>query len=98
MERCHEIIADGGCELDKGWTGPLLDLVPSSSKTPQFQITESFVNEMLELYKQGKSLPRRIVWEIVLGCQHAIAAETSMVEVALDEGITCDVIGDTHGT
>ncbi|KIM31122.1 hypothetical protein M408DRAFT_253902 [Serendipita vermifera MAFF 305830] len=52
---------------------------------------------MEEWFKAGKYLARRIVWEIVLGCFEACVQEESLHEVVLQEGMTCDVIGDTHG-
>lgn len=77
----------------------LEEIPPKDPKSKQkaYKITEKFVNEMLEHYKNGKSLPRRFVWEIVLGCHDAVEKEQSMVDVVLEEGVTCDVIGDTHG-
>ena len=52
---------------------------------------------MLAWFKEGKSLPRRYVWEIVLGAYSHFVKEESLVEVNLEEGMTCDVIGDVHG-
>jgi hypothetical protein len=37
------------------------------------------------------------VWEIVLGAYDLFAKEESMVDVRLEDGMTCDVIGDVHG-
>lgn len=53
---------------------------------------------MIEWFKEGKTLPRRYVWEIVLGAFNLFAAEESLVKLDLEEGMTCDVIGDVHGT
>lgn len=53
---------------------------------------------MIQWFKDGKTLPKRYVWEIVLGAYEQFAKEESMVEVRLEEGMTCDVIGDVHGT
>lgn len=52
---------------------------------------------MLKWYADGKSLPRRYVWEIVLGAYDAFKKEESMVEVTVQDGETADVIGDVHG-
>ncbi|KAG9005247.1 hypothetical protein FRB94_001665 [Tulasnella sp. JGI-2019a] len=100
IQRCREIIADGGCNLDTGYTGPKLDSMPPSdpaSKKSTYKITDTFVKEMIEWYRSGKALPRRYIWEIVLAVQDIMEKEASMVEVALDDGVTCDIIGDTHG-
>lgn len=52
---------------------------------------------MLKWYADGKSLPRRYVWEIVLGAYDTFKREESMVEITVEEGSTVDVIGDVHG-
>lgn len=52
---------------------------------------------MLEWFKSGKALPKRYVWEILLGCNAVLEKEESLVDMKLEEGMTCDVIGDTHG-
>jgi hypothetical protein len=52
---------------------------------------------MIEWYKDGKALPKRYVWEIVLGAHAQFAAEASLVDLDVEEGMTCDVIGDVHG-
>lgn len=52
---------------------------------------------MLDWFKDGKSLHRRYVWEIVLGAYDHFVKEESMIELRLEEGMTCDVIGDVHG-
>lgn len=52
---------------------------------------------MIEWFKEGKSLPKRYVWEIILGAHEHFSKEESMVSVDIPEGITCDVIGDVHG-
>ena len=99
IERCYEIVADGGCDLDKSYAGPKLPTLSADSKTkqPKYEITAEFIDEMIEYFKSGKCVARRVAWEIILGCHEALAKEQSMVDVSLDEGVTCDVIGDTHG-
>ena len=53
---------------------------------------------MIQWFKDGKALPRRYVWEIVLGAHSHFIKEQSLVELPLEEGMTCDVIGDVHST
>jgi serine/threonine-protein phosphatase 5 len=48
---------------------------------------------MIEWYKDGKALPKRYVWEIVLGAHAQFAAEASLVDLDVEEGMTCDVHG-----
>ncbi|KAK0225893.1 phosphoprotein phosphatase [Armillaria fumosa] len=92
IERCYEIIAEGGCDVEATYSGPKLTLTDG-----KYGITLSFIKDMIEWFKNGKTLPKRYVWEIVLGAYHHFQAESTMVEVSLEDGITCDVIGDVHG-
>lgn len=52
---------------------------------------------MLQWFKNGKTLHRRFVWEIVLGCYNELLKEDSLTDLLLEQGVTCDVIGDLHG-
>lgn len=52
---------------------------------------------MIAWFKEGKTLPKRYVWEIVLGAYEAFTSEPSLVDVLVPEGMTIDVIGDVHG-
>jgi serine/threonine-protein phosphatase 5 len=82
----------GGCDVDKTYAGPKLE-----AEDGKFKITHEFVKAMIEWFKDGKTLPKRYVWEIVLGAHAQFVQEESLVELKLEEGITCDVIGDVHG-
>jgi len=92
-ERCVEIIAEGGCEVDKSYAGPKLDSLDDG----KFGISLQFVRSMIQWFKDGKTLPRRYVWEIVLGAYQYFAAEESLVNLDLEDDVTVDVIGDVHG-
>lgn len=109
--RCLEIIAEGpqspiplinhlptssfigGCDVDASYSGPKLPFLEDD----KFGITPEFVHEMIQWFKDGKTLPRRYVWEIVLGAWTHFSNEESLVDLKLDEGMTVDVIGDVHG-
>ncbi|KAF9263346.1 protein phosphatase 5 [Marasmius fiardii PR-910] len=90
--RCKEIIQEGGCFVEKDYTGPQL-----LQEGDKYTITLEFVRGMIQLFKDGKKLPRRYVWEIIIGAYEHFINEASLVDVDLAEGITCDVIGDVHG-
>ncbi|GJE92199.1 C-terminal metallophosphatase domain-containing protein [Phanerochaete sordida] len=92
-ERCLEIIKEGGCDLDRTYDGPKLP----QTEDGKYTINLDFIHAMLELFKAGKTLPRRYVWEIVLGAHQQFVNEDSMVTLNLEDGMTCDVIGDVHG-
>ncbi|KNZ72930.1 Serine/threonine-protein phosphatase T [Termitomyces sp. J132] len=92
IERCHEIIAEGGCDVDTSYAGPQLDL-----EDGKYKITYEFIKAMIQWFKDGKTLPKRYVWEIVLGAYEHFSNSDSLVNVELEDGVTCDVIGDVHG-
>lgn len=52
---------------------------------------------MIQWFKDGKTLPKRYVWEIVMGAHDQFQREESLVNVDIEDGVTCDVIGDVHG-
>jgi len=51
----------------------------------------------MKLFKDGNALPKRYVWEIVLGAYSVFEKERSLVELTLGSGKSVDVIGDVHG-
>jgi len=79
----------GGCNLEKDYAGPKLETLEGG----KFGITPQFVTEMIKLFKDGGALPRRYVWEIILGAHKHFEAEESLVKLDIEEGMTCDVIG-----
>ncbi|TBU56375.1 Metallo-dependent phosphatase-like protein, partial [Dichomitus squalens] len=91
--RCYEIIAEGGCDVDKSYTGPVLP----TDDNGKFTIDIQFVRDMIQWFKDGKSIPRRYVWEIALGAHLYFEREASLVDVDIPDGQTIDVIGDVHG-
>lgn len=52
---------------------------------------------MIEEFKKGGKLPKRIVYEIVLGVKEVLMKEESLVDIEVGEGVRCDIVGDTHG-
>ena len=60
-------------------------------------MTQSFLQAMIDWFEDGKTLPNRYVWEIVLGAHEQFSKEQSLVNLDIEGGVTCDVIGDVHG-
>lgn len=89
----HFFSISGGCEVDKAYAGPKLE----SLEEGKYGITAEFVRGMIQWFKDGKALPRRYAWEIILGAHEHFMKEESLVTVDLEDGVTCDVIGDVHG-
>ncbi|GMK58381.1 hypothetical protein CspeluHIS016_0504130 [Cutaneotrichosporon spelunceum] len=98
-QRCLTAISHGACGLDgakeeaDGITLPILPDDPTGRYTP----TKEFVDAMIETFKAGGKMPKRVVWEIVLGVKAIVDRESSLVEVTVPEGVSCDIVGDTHG-
>ena len=53
---------------------------------------------MIEGFKNGGNIPKRVAWEIVLGVKALVDAERSLVEVTIPQGSTCEVIGDSESS
>ena len=79
--------------MDKGYAGPTLP----TGEGGKYTIDLDFVRKMIAWFKDGKAIPRRYVWEIVLGAHAHFDMEESLVTVNVEEGMTVDVIGDVHG-
>lgn len=92
-ERCGKQLADGGMPVESDYTGPRLQQGPDGKGVP----TKEFVEGMLQHFKNGKLLPKRYVWQIVLGCREALLKHGALVDASIPEGQKVDVIGDTHG-
>jgi serine/threonine-protein phosphatase 5 len=86
VARCREIIEQGGCDIDSSYTGLQL---PKDSDG-KYTIDQAFMDSMIAAFKDGKSIHKRIAWEIVLASYELLAKEESMVEfdleVSLDSG------------
>jgi serine/threonine-protein phosphatase 5 len=99
VERVKETINDGGCELPHDYDGPKLPPPRHSDKAREskYGISREFIDEMTAWFMKGKTLAKRVIWEIILGVWSTCVQEESMTDVLLEEGMTCDVIGDLHG-
>ncbi|GAA6043581.1 hypothetical protein JCM8097_005264 [Rhodosporidiobolus ruineniae] len=80
---------DGSAPIPSDYTGPRL---PATG-----QINAEFIDALIEWFKEGNLIPRRIAWEIILGAYEHLRNEESLVDVSIPEGQTVNVIGDTHG-
>ena len=94
--RAESMIRDGAVTLSdtSEWKG---SLPPFDEERKRYYPTEEWIKEMIVRFKEGDKLPKRIVWEIVLGCKEALDREASLVEVTVEKGVKCDIVGDTHG-
>ena len=76
-------LAQGIAPLDKDYAGPTL--------SPEGLPTVEFLDALLAWFKDGKVLPRRIAWQIVLGAQEYLIKEPTLVECEVPEDETINV-------
>ncbi len=79
--------------MEKTYEGPKLETTDDG----KYKITIEFIRSMIQWFKDGKTLPRRYAWEIILGAHDHFVKEESLVDVKVENGVTLDVIGDVHG-
>lgn len=61
------------------------------------EMTQEFIDDMTERFKNGKKLHRKYVYQIVLAVKKICYDEPTMVEVEIPEDVQLTVCGDTHG-
>ncbi|KAL3474527.1 hypothetical protein BJX99DRAFT_248173 [Aspergillus californicus] len=61
------------------------------------EMTQEFVNDMIERFKNGKKIHRKYAFQIVKAVRDIVYAEPTMVEIGVKEGNKLTVCGDTHG-
>ncbi|RKF78870.1 Serine/threonine-protein phosphatase T [Golovinomyces cichoracearum] len=61
------------------------------------EMSEDFINDMIERFKNGKKLHKKYVYQIVLAVKKILYDEPTMVEIEIDNGVQLTVCGDTHG-
>ncbi|TIA86103.1 hypothetical protein E3P99_03789 [Wallemia hederae] len=79
-----ETISNGGCEIPEDYDGPTLE-------------TPNLIDELIEYFKKGKTLHKRVLFELVLKTIDLFSQEESLVDVNIPAGHNINVIGDTHG-
>jgi len=62
------------------------------------EMTQEFIDDMIQRFKDGKKLPRKYVFQIILAVKDIVFQEPTMVEMEVKEGHKLTVCGDTHGT
>ncbi|BCS20131.1 protein serine/threonine phosphatase PPT1 [Aspergillus puulaauensis] len=61
------------------------------------EMTQEFVDDMIERFKNGKKIHRKYAFQIVKAVKDLVYAEPTMVEIGVDQGTKLTVCGDTHG-
>lgn len=80
-----------------------LKKIRSLLKNLHVNVTQTFIDSMITLFKDGKQIPRKYLFAIVLYAMKIFIEEPTMVEIDLAEATKIDkqakitVCGDTHG-
>ena len=61
------------------------------------EMTQDFIDDMIERFKNGKKIHRKYVSQIILAVLNIVKEEPTMVEMEIPEGHQLTVCGDTHG-
>lgn len=61
------------------------------------EMTEEFIADMLDRFKNGKTLHKKYVYQIIIAVKKIVYDEATMVEMEVEEGTQLTVCGDTHG-
>jgi serine/threonine-protein phosphatase 5 len=75
-------LASGIAPIEASYAGPRLT---------EGKPTVDFVNELIDWFKDGNIIPRRLAWEICLGAQGVLASEPTLVDVSIPVGETINV-------
>ena len=95
--KCLDLISSGGCGLDLAGKPDDMPLpIITDDPNARYKPTKEFVEGMIQSFKKGGKVPKRVAWEIILGCREVVERERSLVEVSVPEGVTCDVVGDSE--
>jgi hypothetical protein len=61
------------------------------------EMTEEFIDDMMQRFKNGKKIHRKYVYQIVIAVKQIVYEEPTMVEMEIPSDCKLTVCGDTHG-
>ncbi|KAI9864516.1 MAG: hypothetical protein M1813_003005 [Trichoglossum hirsutum] len=61
------------------------------------EMTQEFIDDMINRFKNGKTIHKKYVYQIVIAVKDVVFDEPTMVEMEVKEGHKLTVCGDTHG-
>ncbi|SMR59096.1 unnamed protein product [Zymoseptoria tritici ST99CH_1E4] len=61
------------------------------------EMTQEFIDDMIQRFKDGKRLHRKYVFQIILAVKEIVYNEATMVETQVKSDTKITVCGDTHG-
>jgi serine/threonine-protein phosphatase 5 len=53
---------------------------------------------MMERFKNGKTIHKKYVYQIIIAVQKIVYNEPTMVEMEIEDDVKLTVCGDTHGS
>jgi serine/threonine-protein phosphatase 5 len=92
IELADEPSAAEGLDLDSMTIEPDYDGVKLEN-----EMTQEFVDDMIERFKNGKKIHKKYVYQIVIAVKNIVYEEATMVEVKIPDDVKLTVCGDTHG-
>ncbi|KAK8136881.1 serine threonine-protein phosphatase 5 [Apiospora sp. TS-2023a] len=61
------------------------------------EMTQEFIDDMIERFKNGKKIHKKFVYQIVIAVKKICYEEATMVEMKIPDDVQLTVCGDTHG-
>lgn len=61
------------------------------------EMTQEFIDDMMERFKNGKTIHKKYVYQIIIAVKKIVYDEPTMVEVDIPQDVELTVCGDTHG-
>ena len=62
------------------------------------EMTQEFIDDMTERFKNGKKIHRKYVYQIVIAVKKLLYDEPTMVEMEIPDDVKLTICGDTHGS
>lgn len=62
------------------------------------EMNPEFITDMMERFKNGKTIHKKYVYQIIIAVQKIVYNEPTMVEMEIEDDVKLTVCGDTHGS
>eukprot|EP00271_Cylindrocystis_brebissonii_P007882 TRINITY_DN21784_c0_g1_i1.p1 TRINITY_DN21784_c0_g1~~TRINITY_DN21784_c0_g1_i1.p1 ORF type:complete len:484 (+),score=103.93 TRINITY_DN21784_c0_g1_i1:150-1601(+) len=92
-----ELGAFGGQEVHVDYTEIEVDDSYTGPRNEGDKVTLEFVIQMLDYFKQQKTIHRRYAFQILLQAKELLRASPTLVDVSIDDKKSFTVCGDIHG-
>jgi serine/threonine-protein phosphatase 5 len=92
IEVGDEPSAADGLDIESMAVEPAYDGVRLGS-----EMTQEFIDDMTERFKNGKTIHKKYVYQIIVAVKNIVYNEPTMVEVDIPDDVQLTVCGDTHG-